>query len=1461
MTFGKKISELQTANSFSGQDLIPIVQDQINKKLDGTTLFGEIGVVFASRDDVAKLEGDIQTITEGNVTDYTNLVKMITDGDNLVRNDSTAALNSYYDVLNNAIVELRLQHTADVLALQNTLQSWVNTIDDKSTKEELQQLINRLTVSENLLTSLAEIVAELSSSGGSGGGGGGYHTQSTNTIYPLTGYYKTGNTEPLRVTDTLNQALGKLESKVDAVTGSGAGSLPIIKTGEYTTPTDGNIYTAAKVKEEYLSKRYDDTAQGYIKFLKGLQGGDVFRKGFMGEGSSLYKEGSKWFFEVDNLFVRGQMTVNELIVNQIKAVGGEILVSAADMKATQVVEYSGYYRVYMDNDKDNQFVTLDQAICQKFDGTNVKRYWRLVTNVGTDAIGKFIDLSKTDCEPGSGIPEAGDEILQLGNRADAERRSAIFISSKGSAGPNITFYENITEYSLEQKDRTSIGRNSKFVGTLAAIASNGDIVQVPIDRGAYVPGTTYAYYDRVSHGGSLWLCMAITTTEAPSKDKPEIWLLQVEKGDAGSSASDVAVWVSIVGERIFKYDNPEFTGIPVPSELGLTCNTYGLGDGLQYEWKIKETGQIISHEPYAGVLPERFGENRSINLRCTVTHNSATYYDEVQLVKLGDGENGEDAYYIDFSNGTITVPYDSSGTYPLVPMSEVYSDIAVYKGTEQRVIQYITYEVIDGDGIAVLSEDYTRFSITTLSTNLVRFRLTVYADNLTFTKDIVVVKSVNGADGESGFDGVDASWVMLTGENIFRYNTNDQLISPETITLIATAYNISNPVFSWYWSPAGQNVWTKIEDEATAQYVVNPLDGPMMAHREVSYKVVCRHAEGSIEYSDILTISKLMDGINGESALTGKLSNEAHTVPANYSGAVSIDDIAKVTTDVELYDGKEKAKNYMVRWIVADPTDTVSALSPTTISVTEGSGNKRFTLSALNGTLDTVVFKIEFIIGAEVVDVKDLTVTKARGGKPGDFDVSLYAYKNTTSMVRPTLGKISVPTSAGVYDSANGVTWKLDMPSGQPIWMTRATFTLNEDGSVTSKPIDGYYWSLPIIVSGKNGTDGATGPQGPQGPAGANGIDGAKGDIGQVMNFRGEWDNTKSYYLDEYRADAVYYAPNSTYYRRYGTYYNSVGGSVPPTNSTYWRAYTGSFESLATGLLLATEADIAGWKFYKNFIYSHSGNAVLDGQSTGELTMRIGVGPGLVSGGTIDSAKAKFKVLDNGAMYATNATITGSVTATSGAIGGMTIVADSIYVDKTFTFMGYTYRSRARMGIPTGNSSPFDSKRSVFYSSFSFGMSGSSFSDCKYGVYSACDGFGAAAIYTSDRSSGGREPGGSGGGFLTGGFALYVDGRSFFRDYSYPESSPYTTPTNAYGLASSLVAARTYRWIASNPVFDSSDRYTYINGISFNQTWDLDSVRLVVRRGIVIGLTHDGGSPIYGTLGSNTNLGWQDSES
>lgn len=191
---------------------------------------------------------------------------------------------------------------------------------------------------------------------------------------------------------------------------------------------------------------------------------DFRQNDFSGKGFGVYTDpdGNR-VVEADVLVGRMALRVNEIIVNQTEYVGGQKIYSPAAMTVSRVEDTGTAWRCYFDNKQGterNLFVVGDMGFCQHFKGTETggyTTYWAKVTAIGSD----YIELSKTDkMQGGSGSPEPGDNIIQLGNSSDADRQSAIVLSSYGDNSPSIKLYHGITGYTLSNKDMFGVEYDS-----------------------------------------------------------------------------------------------------------------------------------------------------------------------------------------------------------------------------------------------------------------------------------------------------------------------------------------------------------------------------------------------------------------------------------------------------------------------------------------------------------------------------------------------------------------------------------------------------------------------------------------------------------------------------------------------------------------------------------------------------------------------------------------------------------------------------------------------------------------------------------------------------------------------------------------------------------------------------------------------------------------------------------------
>ena len=219
----------------------------------------------------------------------------------------------------------------------------------------------------------------------------------------------------------------------------------------------------------FLRKDIDDTAKGRPTFLNGLRVGN-YTPGLLGTGGALGVDSfGNSTAEVDFLNVRKKAVFNELEIQKTKSVGGQLIVSCASMEITSVTETEDAYRCFFRSEDGNGDAALnlfregDLAMARSFDAYSPTFWWRKVVSIGTD----YMDLSRTDCADGSGIPRAGDTAVQLGNVSDTSRQSAQILSCYGQDAPSFHIHDGIAGYSLEGTLRSGFdtvdGKASFFV--------------------------------------------------------------------------------------------------------------------------------------------------------------------------------------------------------------------------------------------------------------------------------------------------------------------------------------------------------------------------------------------------------------------------------------------------------------------------------------------------------------------------------------------------------------------------------------------------------------------------------------------------------------------------------------------------------------------------------------------------------------------------------------------------------------------------------------------------------------------------------------------------------------------------------------------------------------------------------------------------------------------------------------
>lgn len=367
--------------------------------------------------------------------------------------------------------------------------------------------------------------------------------------------------------------IGELEEKVESLTlkgqtytGGGGSGVYVIGSHDSTPATDHNVYSALRSLIMFMRKDTEERTG----FLLSLLGGTVIKKyakfGDFVTGVSGGYIGEDARAELEALVLRSSLSVPELRFNRQTYFEGYNTISpGGGLKIKSFIANSdGSYTVTPDLEDG---VPLGQKPDDILLG-----FWHDKSVTTGDFIGfRKIQYRITSADYNEKtfvmVPRPGYEFVphnemrlgQTGNFTDKERQTYIIIDVR-DGNCCITLVDNANTWDPEpaqmkswfgkKKGMTINGINcDRFSAVLQDIIMTGLIfqideitgstVRVPIDFPSWEPGRKYAYYSRVPHNGSTWLCVNDKgTTSEPSENNPD-WLVSAAKGDKGDPGLSV----------------------------------------------------------------------------------------------------------------------------------------------------------------------------------------------------------------------------------------------------------------------------------------------------------------------------------------------------------------------------------------------------------------------------------------------------------------------------------------------------------------------------------------------------------------------------------------------------------------------------------------------------------------------------------------------------------------------------------------------------------------------------------------------------------------------------------------------------------------------------------------------------------------------------------------------------------
>lgn len=266
-------------------------------------------------------------------------------------------------------------------------------------------------------------------------------------------------------TEAISDSITDAKNYVKTAT---SGSFPdLIRSWDNTYPTDNNVFSARRTLKEALSRLREDTAQEKIRFLKGADFGKYeaggsgatvdgdgnaewltavirellrsvkFVDGMFGEGWQLWMDVLTGLsnLTIDKVTIRQTLVALELLIQKVRSIGGQFVVSAASGKIKTVAKDGDNYKITFE--QDNEFVAHDLMRCAEFTGASLRGYWVEVS--ASDGNGITVPVS----EFGGVEPKEGDECVLMGNTQNRLRQNLISIAATEDGQPRVDVLDGV----------------------------------------------------------------------------------------------------------------------------------------------------------------------------------------------------------------------------------------------------------------------------------------------------------------------------------------------------------------------------------------------------------------------------------------------------------------------------------------------------------------------------------------------------------------------------------------------------------------------------------------------------------------------------------------------------------------------------------------------------------------------------------------------------------------------------------------------------------------------------------------------------------------------------------------------------------------------------------------------------------------------------------------------------------
>ena len=638
------------------------------------------------------------------------------------------------------------------------------------------------------------------------------------------------------------------------------------------------------------------------------------------------------------------------------------------------------------------------------------------------------------------------DVLTLYRINDGTEQITVYLSNESHGIPAYTdgtttassYVGSGTNIQVKQGNTyLDVDNNSPFADgtwTVSTITANGIVCDTtPAVGGNFIEYDRHASMDNALDVATIdYTITGKTTSGVAFSIVKRQSFSKTKEGVAGATARSV----NLTAARQAFITEKNST-VVAPNTITLTATASNFVTP-QYTWLVDNVAPDASVGLASGntFVINKFNPLGVKVVKVTVSEGTFSVFDTFSVYSFREGD---DAFIVGLKNENQNISCDSAGDvlpgqFPFT--TQMYAVLGGRFLTSTTVptptfapVSYnggnnTTYR-IDGNGVITIDSLDEQFGEAVFSATV---------NGVTLSKTLNLNKT---------FDGADASVVNVTANTqAFIAAKNTEVISPSTITLTATAFNVgAAPNYAWSTSTNGGTTFTPVQTGTSAVYSLASF-----ASGTTIVKVVV--TGGVTTVFDQITIYSLKDGSDG---ISGGLTNENQTISCNSDGT-PIASPLNLNSEFIVFRGATRLTSANgVVWSKVSDVGMTSDIVTTTGAIT---------ISNISTTTASATYRAAITVNGVVTNIdKILTLNKSNNGLTGEGTTQIYTrYPIGFGGSGPSAPPAGTLTATLALTNPQWSQTIAGTTGTNPLW---TSFGTRAAGGIT------YTWQQPVLVEGQ----------------------------------------------------------------------------------------------------------------------------------------------------------------------------------------------------------------------------------------------------------------------------------------------------------------------------------------------------------------------------------------------------------